>query len=78
MASMEPSPDDPAYVDLYLQALEIYLEDMIDCPIQQWLHRMPMNTTYWENWPTEDNAYVNGAFWHQTFGLTLMNLKSKG
>ena len=77
MAAMEPSPDDQAYMDLYLQALEIYLEEMIDCPIQQWLHRMPMNTTYWENWPTEDNAYVNGAFWHQTIGLLLMGLTAK-
>jgi len=77
MAAMNPSPDDPAYMDLYLQALEIYLENMIDCPIQQWMHRMPMNTTHWENWPTEENSYVNGAFWHQTFGMVLNNLQAK-
>ncbi|MEM7028603.1 MAG: ABC transporter substrate-binding protein [Chloroflexota bacterium] len=78
MAAIAPSPDNPEYMDLYLQALEIYLENLIDCPIQQWLHRIPMNTTYWENWPTVDNNYVNGAFWHQTFGLVLHNLKAKG
>ena len=77
MAAMSPSPDDPKYVDLYLAALEIYLENLIDCPIQQWLHRIPMNTTFWDNWPTQDNNYVNGAFWHQTFGLVLHNLKAK-
>lgn len=75
MAAMNPSADDPKYMELYLAALEIYLDNLIDCPIQQWLHRMPMNTTFWANWPTEDNNYVNGAFWHQTFGLILHNLQ---
>lgn len=75
MATIAPSPDDPAYVDLYLAALEIYLRDRIDAPIQQWLHRMPMNTTYWSNWPTVDNPYVNGAYWHQTQGLVYMGLQ---
>lgn len=77
MSKLAPSPDDPAYMDLYLKALEIYLDNLLDCPIQQWLHRMPMNTTYWENWPTVDNAYVNGAFWHQTFPLILYKLTAK-
>jgi len=33
-----------------------------------------MNTTYWTEWPNQDNAY-NSAFWHQTFPITLWNLK---
>jgi peptide/nickel transport system substrate-binding protein len=76
MATLSPSPDDPAYMDLYLAAVEIYLRDLIDAPIQQWLHRMPMNTTYWTNWPTEENPYVNGAFWHQTVGMVFRGLRA--
>ncbi len=76
MAAMRPDPNDPQYMDLYLKALEIWLDDLVDCPIQQWLHRIPMNTTYWTNWPTEENNYVNGAFWHLTFPLILHNLKA--
>lgn len=75
MAAMSPSSDDPAYMDLYLAAMEIWLENLVDCPVQQWLHRIPMNTTYWTNWPTQDNPYVNGAFWTMSIGLILHNLK---
>lgn len=77
MAKLSPNPDDQAYMDLYLQAMEMWLDNLVDCPVQQWLHRIPMNTTYWDNWPTIENNYVNGAFWHQTFGLILQNLKAK-
>ena len=76
MAAVMPSSDDPAYVDLYLKALEVWLDNLVDCPIQQWLHRIPMNTTYWTNWPDRDNPYVNGAFWTMTIGLILHNLKA--
>ena len=76
MAAIAPSPDDSTYMDLYLSALEIYLRDLIDAPIQQWLHRIPMNQTYWTGWPTVDNNYVNGAFWAQTVGLVLNNLQT--
>ena len=66
---------DPGYMDLYLAAMEIWLDNLVEAPIQQWLHRIPMNTTYWENWPTAENPYVNGAFWHQTFPLMLHNME---
>ena len=47
----------------------------MDAPIQQWLHRIPMNTTYWEGWPDENNPYINGAVWPTTFPLILHNLE---
>ncbi|MEX1020635.1 MAG: ABC transporter substrate-binding protein [Litorilinea sp.] len=75
MATLPPSPDDNTYMDLYLAAMEIWLDNLVDAPLQQWLHRIPMNSTYWQNWPTEDNNYVNGAFWHQTVGLLIMGLE---
>ncbi len=75
MGTMAPSPDDPAYMDLYLAAIEIYLRDLIDVPLQQWLHRIPMNQTYWAGWPTSDNPYINGSFWSLTVPLILHNLQ---
>lgn len=66
--------EDPAYMDLYLAAMEIWLDNLVTAPIQQWLHRIPMNTTYWQGWPTQDDPYVNGAFWALTFPLILQRL----
>jgi len=75
MAATVPDADDPAYMDLYLAAMEIWLENLVDCPLMQLLHRIPMNTTYWQNWPTEEKPYINGAFWHLTFPLVLHGLE---
>ncbi len=66
---------DPKGLPLYLQALELYLKEKPELPIVQWLHRIPMNTTYWEGWPTAEDPYVNGAFWAKTFPLILHRLK---
>jgi peptide/nickel transport system substrate-binding protein len=69
------STEDPEYMDLYLAALEIYLDNLVDAPIQQFMHYIPMNTTYWTGWPTQDDPYVNGAFWHLTWSLILQRLE---
>ena len=62
---------------LLLYVFDGFVDDLIDAPIQQWMHRIQLNTTYWENWPTEENPYVNGAFWHLTFPLMLHNMTAK-
>lgn len=67
---------DPGIVDLFNKAMTIWWTDMVELPINQFLHRIAMNTTYWTNWPTQDNPYVNGAFWHLTFPLIVLGLKA--
>lgn len=61
--------------ELYLQAMKIWLDELPNVPLMQWMHRIPMNTTYWKGYPTEKNSYVNGAFWHLTFPLMLQELQ---
>ena len=60
---------------IYRKAMEIWLPDLPDIQLVQLHHRIPYNTTYWKNWPTADNAYVNGAHWHLTFPMVLWNLQ---
>jgi peptide/nickel transport system substrate-binding protein len=67
--------DTPRLQDLFRAAMEIWLPDLPDIQLVQNHHRIPMNTTYWKNWPTEDNRYINGASWHLTFPLVLWNLQ---
>lgn len=57
---------DPGVVDLFREAMEIWLKELPSLPFIEWIHRIPMNTTYWVGWPTEDDPYVNGAVWQWT------------
>jgi peptide/nickel transport system substrate-binding protein len=67
--------DLPKMKTLFHQAMEIWLPDLPDIQLVQNFHRIPMNTTYWTNWPTAENPYVNGASWHLTYPIVLWNLK---
>ena len=71
------SADDPAFQEAAAKAMGIYWKDTIDCPIIQWLHRIPYNQTYWTNWPTTANPAMgeNGAFWAETGMLVITGLK---
>ena len=75
MAVTSPDEQD-MLIDQWLRAMAVWLPELPDIPIQEWYHRIPMNQTHWTGWPTQENAYVNGAFWHLTFQLVLNQLKS--
>ena len=69
--------DDVARLEeLWTEAMDIWLDELPDVQVIEWYHRIPMNQTYWTNWPTHDNPYANGAFWHLTFQLILNNLRA--
>jgi peptide/nickel transport system substrate-binding protein len=62
--------------DLFNKAMTIWYRELPEIPLVQWFHRIPQNTTYWDNWPTKDNPY-NSALWHITLPITLWFLKAK-
>jgi peptide/nickel transport system substrate-binding protein len=72
--AVTPPEETEALMDQWRRAMEIWLPELPDIQIQEWYHRIPMNTTYWQGWPTRDDPYVNGAFWHLTFQLVLNRL----
>jgi peptide/nickel transport system substrate-binding protein len=58
MEAMPGSLDNPRYVELVNQALDIYLRDMPELMLLEELHVVVFNETYWTGWPGEDNPYV--------------------
>ena len=71
----QTAPDDPALQTLFREAMEIWLAELPSIPIVQWYHRIPHNQTYWTNWPSAENPYINSAYWHNTWLLVLLGLK---
>lgn len=69
------SPEDPKLHDLFRQAMEIWVPELPDIGLVQWFHRIPTNTTYWTNWPSADNPYINTAYWHRTSPLWIHTIK---
>lgn len=69
------APDDPKLVGLFHEAMDIWLAELPSIPIVQWYHRIPHNETYWTNWPTAENPYINSAYWHRTWLLVLLELE---
>ena len=69
--------DHPAMDELYRRAIDIWLAELPSIPIVQWPHRIPHNETYWTNWPTAENPYVNSAYWSRTWVLVLLQLQPK-
>ncbi len=59
-------PDDPAIRPLVRKAMEIWYALVPEIPIQQYYHRLPMNRTYWTNWPSTENPYMPPAPNHVT------------
>jgi len=70
------SDDDPKLKDLFLQAIEIWMQNLPDIPLVLNYHRIPLNTTYWTNWPTAENPYINYANFHRTAPLWINEIKA--
>ncbi len=60
---------------LFHAAMEIWLPELPDIQLVQNYHRIPLNTTHWQKWPTADNSYINDASWHLTFPIVLWNIE---
>jgi peptide/nickel transport system substrate-binding protein len=61
--------------ELFRAAMEIWLPALPDIQLVQNYHRIPLNTTFWKNWGTADDPYVNNASWHLTYNIVLWNVQ---
>jgi peptide/nickel transport system substrate-binding protein len=58
MEAMQPSPENPEYVDLVKQATAIFMRDLPEISLAEELHTLVFNSTYWTGWPNADDPYV--------------------
>lgn len=72
------APDDPALMDLFRQGMELWVNELPDIGLVQWFHRIPTNQTYWTNWPSQENPYINSAYWHRTSPLWINSIRPAG
>ncbi len=78
MEAMLHSPDDPRYVELARQAMELFLRDMPVIHIAEELHVIVHNTHYWTGWPGVEDPYVAPyPPWNGWYMITL-NLEPTG
>ena len=66
---------DPKIDELYLVAIEEYLKELPNIPITNAKKLIPFDTTYWTNWPSDENKYApSWTWWQSTFDI-LVNIK---
>jgi peptide/nickel transport system substrate-binding protein len=79
---MEAIPADSAqeseYMDLAVQAVEIYLRDMPEIMLAEELHVVTFNQTYWTGWPSAADPYVAPYPCWEAFNLVLYRLEPTG
>ncbi|MCX7381926.1 MAG: ABC transporter substrate-binding protein [Alphaproteobacteria bacterium] len=59
------------------EAFSLWAEEAVEVPIAQWYHRIPFNTTYWTNWPSEADPYQSPTVSYWTTMLVVHGLKQR-
>lgn len=65
---------DPKIDALVIKALAQYYKELPTIPITQTRMLVPFDTTYWTNWPSSENNYLQPADWWQSTHMIIHNL----
>ena len=57
---------DPKIDDLFKQAMTIYYDELPVITVTQAKKLVPADFTYWKNWPTSTNNYMQPFMWWQS------------
>jgi len=68
-------PGDPQIEELFVKAAELWLEELPAIPLIQQPIVLPFNTTYWTNWPTAENPYMQPDLSAPSAYLLVQNVK---
>jgi peptide/nickel transport system substrate-binding protein len=69
---------DPAIDPLFVEAMRLYYAELPTIPITQARKLIPLNTTYWTNWPSAENNYTSAWTWWQSTHLIIHALQPAG
>jgi len=68
----------PEIDPLFVEAMQIYLDELPTIPITQARKLIPHLYTYWTNWPTAENNYTSAWTWWQSTPLVIHELQPAG
>jgi peptide/nickel transport system substrate-binding protein len=66
-----PPDDEATLIQQYHDAMAIWFEDLPVIPMFQAPALVPFTSTYWEGWPTADDAWNMPVSWWATFNLVI-------
>lgn len=69
--AVTPPDDEAVMIDLYHQAMAIWLDDLPIVPIVQAPALVPFNSRYWTGWPSAENPWNMPVSWWATWNLVL-------
>jgi peptide/nickel transport system substrate-binding protein len=69
---------DPAIEPLFVEAMTLYYENLPTIPITQARKLIPLNETYWTNWPSSENNYTSSWTWWQSTHIVIHNIQPVG
>lgn len=71
-------PTDPEVIELGGEALKVFVEEMPFIPMVGTSKFVPVDTYYWDNWPSATNHYDNPIWWWSGFKYILPFIEATG
>jgi peptide/nickel transport system substrate-binding protein len=78
MEAMQPSADDPQYIELFRQAADIWLRDLPEIVIAEERHVWTYNARCWTGWPSAADPYIAPYDVWGAFMLAILKLEPTG
>jgi peptide/nickel transport system substrate-binding protein len=66
---------DPRIEDLFVSAMEIWLDELPIIPVTQAKKLLPFDDTYWTGWPRSTNRYMHPCTWWQSTQAMIHHLQ---
>ncbi len=69
---------DPRVEELFIEAMDLWFDELPVIPVTQAKKIIPFNTTYWTGWPTFENDYIHPPTWWQHTHVIIHALEPTG